>query len=140
MKTLKTKTYILILVALAALISSCATSSDDNGISYKNGYYITSINYSFDDVYSASRTAIESGQTFDIDGNPYKLVTNKRVGDEAVLKAVGKSDPSDYVDVAMIKISDTSTKLYIRYGDKGDSIRSSGFISIIIGDMPKPNS
>ena len=55
MKGLKARIYIIFLVVALAVISGCAS---DKGTQYKDGYYITTLNYNFDTVYNTILQAI----------------------------------------------------------------------------------
>ncbi|OEZ33091.1 hypothetical protein AS144_05920 [Francisella endosymbiont of Amblyomma maculatum] len=120
--------YIFLVVALA-VISGCAS---DKGTQYKDGYYITTLSYNFDTVYNAALQAIQNGQTFDYKGNPYNISVNKNNGTDSEIDSASDSDPTDSLQVAMKKLPDNTTRISIKYGSQGNSIRSSALVGIII--------
>lgn len=136
MKGLKARIYIIFLVVALAVISGCAS---DKGTQYKDGYYITTINYNFDTVYNTILQAIQNGQTFDYKGNPYDISVNKNNGTDAEIDAASDSDPTDSLQVAMKKLPDNTTRISIKYGSQGNSIRSSALVGIIEGNIRYAN-
>jgi hypothetical protein len=117
------------------MISSCVNIANKDGTSYENGYYVEKINYDFEKVYKATIDAIKSGQTYDSSGNPYQLKVNKKIKDSAMIEAASDSDPSDFLEILIKKVSKDSSVISIKYGKEGDSIRSSALIGIIKGNI-----
>jgi hypothetical protein len=117
-----------------AVISSCATSNKD-GTRYVDGYYIANLNYSLDKVYKATVEAIQTGETYDVSGSPYYLKVNKKGQGKAVLEAYSDSSSSDFVTVEITEISKDESRISIKYGREGNSIRSSALIEIIDGNI-----
>ncbi|WP_425536937.1 DUF3568 family protein [Francisella-like endosymbiont] len=118
------------------VISGCAS---DKGNQYKDGYYITTLNYNFDTVYNATLQAIQNGQTFDYKGNPYDISVNKNNGTYAEIDSASDSDLADSLQVAMKKLPDNTTRISIKYGSQGNSIRSSALVGIIEGNIRYAN-
>ncbi|ABK90252.1 DUF3568 family protein [Francisella tularensis subsp. novicida] len=137
MKGLKAKIYIIFLAAVLAVISGCAT---DKGTQYEDGYYITTLNYNFNTVYNATLQAIQNGQTFDYKGNPYDISVNKNNGTDAEIVSASDSDSTDSLQVAMKKLPNNATRISIKYGSQGNSIRSSALIGIIEGNIRYANT
>ncbi|MBK2356923.1 DUF3568 family protein [Francisella hispaniensis] len=137
MKGLKAKIYIIFLAVALAIISGCAS---DKGTQYEDGYYITTINYNFDTVYNATLQAIQNGQTFDYKGNPYDISVNKNNGTDAEIDSASDSDPTDSLQVAMKKLPNNTTRISIKYGSEGNSIRSSALVGIIEGNIRYANT
>lgn len=111
------------------LFVGCVTTDP---INYKNGYYIVNFDYDFDQVYKASSEVIKDGETLDTDGEAYILTYNKsakkRDLDRAVLKGNNDSNAKDTILVIVSEISENITKVSIKYGEYGNSIRASTFV------------
>ncbi|MED7788478.1 DUF3568 family protein [Francisella sp. 19X1-34] len=128
MRLLKSKFSLIILVATIVILSGCSTFS---GSSFNNGYYTTTLNQSFDNVYEASLNIIKNGQTFDLNGSPYDIKINKKMSNEAVIAAESDSDPADFIEIAIEKETKDKTQISIKYGSEGNAIRSSALIPMI---------
>ncbi|APC91149.1 MULTISPECIES: DUF3568 family protein [Francisella] len=137
MKRLKAKIYVIFLALALVVISGCAC---DKGTQYEYGYYITTLNYNFKTVYKATLQAIQNGQTFDYKGNPYDISVNKNDGTDAEIDSASDSDPTDSLQVAMKKLPNNATRISIKYGSQGNSIRSSALIGIIEGNIRYANT
>ena len=92
---------------------------------------ITTINYNFDTVYNATLQAIQNGQIFDYKSNLYDISVNKNNGTYAEIDSASDSDLTDSLQVAMKKLPDNTTRISIKYGSQGNSIRSSALVGII---------
>ncbi len=132
MRLLRSKFNLIVLSIVLAVLSGCSTFSYNN---FNDGYYTTTINQKFDDVYKASLEALEYGQTYDLKGSPYDVKINKKLTNTAVVAAESDSDPADFVEIAIQKKSQDKTELSIKYGNEGNAIRSSALVSIIQEDI-----
>lgn len=132
MKMFKLKINAAILVILLVLMSGCTmfSNSNDNGVKYEGGFFIVTLNDKFEKVYDATIEAIKTGQTYDANNSTYDLRINKKTDNKAVIGAIG-SNASDFVEVVMAKTSDDTTKISVKYGKEGDTIRSSALVGII---------
>ena len=121
---------LLFIFVFTLLFVSCVTTDD---VEYKNGYYIVNIDYGFNQVRKASAEVIESGEvTVDTDGEGYLLKSNKldkkKNANRAVLKGINESDSKDTILLIITEVSENITKISIKYGDHGNSIRASTFV------------
>ncbi|MEY8673161.1 DUF3568 family protein [Francisella philomiragia] len=135
MKTIKLKIYAILSVVILALIAGCSSIENNNGIKYVEGYYIVNMPYGFDKVYSAALESIKAGETYTTTGGPYDLKINDNTGVKAILEGVNDNDPRDTIRVEIVKLSDKLTKVAIKYGKDGNSIRSSAEVQIIEGNI-----
>ncbi|MED7818525.1 MULTISPECIES: DUF3568 family protein [unclassified Francisella] len=135
MNSLKSRSIILVLAIAIGLIYGCATykGSDYND----NGYYLTTIDQSFDNVYNGALKVVKTGQTADTNNQSYDIKINKKTSDEAVIIGQNDTNPSDYIEIIIRKESADKTRLSIKYGKDGDSIRSSALIPIIQKNISK---
>jgi hypothetical protein len=134
MKTLKLKIYSLSLMALIALFVGCTTY--DNGDStYVNGWYVVELPYSLDVIHKSAVNSIESGDTYTNNGSNYDIRVNKKTSDKAILEAANDSERGDTLIIELVKISDNLTKVAIKYGKDGNSMRSSAEIGLIKKDL-----
>lgn len=132
MLILRKNLALLFLVILFAVLASCSAYEDSH---YKDGFYRTTLKYSFEDVYKAAVETIESGQTFDEKGNPYDLRINKKTDTDAVLEAYNDSNSADYIIIKIKKVSQDETMLSIKYGQQENSMIASSVASIIEGNV-----
>lgn len=132
MRLLRSKFNLIVLSIVLAILSGCSTFS---GTNFNDGYYTTTINQKFDDVYGASLGALENGQTYDLRGSPYDIEINKKLTNTAVIAAESDSDPADFVEIAIQRKSKDKTELSVKYGNEGNAIRSSALVSIIQEDI-----
>ncbi|WP_150466991.1 DUF3568 family protein [Francisella sp. SYW-9] len=132
MRFLKSKLSLIILVATITILSGCSTFDSS---SFNNGYYTTTLNQNFDNVYKASLATIKNGQTYDLNGSPYDIKINKKMSNEAVIAAESDSTPTDFVEIVIEKKSKDKTQVSIKYGSEGNAIRSSALIPIIQGNI-----
>ncbi|AIT10044.1 hypothetical protein LO80_08710 [Candidatus Francisella endociliophora] len=139
MELLKRKFYAVFLVIMLATISSCAMFGNDTGTSYENGYYSTTMKHSYNEVYDATIEAIKTGETYDSSGSTYDIKLNKKTDEAAVIEAFSNRDRSDYLEVVIKPESDKLTRLSIKYGSQGNSIRSSALEDIIDGNIKYGN-
>ncbi|MED7818524.1 MULTISPECIES: DUF3568 family protein [unclassified Francisella] len=129
MKYLKSKINLLVVVmVLTLLVSGCSTFGKTH---YEDGYFTTTIDQSFDNVYNGSVEAIKNGQTYDLNGDPYDIKINKKMSNEAVIAAESDNNPADFIEIAIEKKTKDQTQISIKYGKNGDPIRSSALIPII---------
>ncbi|MEY8766985.1 DUF3568 family protein [Francisella philomiragia] len=135
MKTVKLRIYAIISVVILALIAGCSSIENNNGIKYVEGYYIIEMPYSFDKVYGAALESIKTGETYTTNGTPYDLKINSNASGKAILEGVNDNDPKDTIRVEIVKLSDKLTKVAIKYGKDGNSIRSSAEVQIIEGNI-----
>ncbi|AJI55770.1 hypothetical protein LA56_873 [Francisella philomiragia] len=135
MKTIKLKIYAILSVVTLALIAGCSSIENSNGIKYVEGYYIIEMPYSFDKVYSAALESIKTGETYTINGVPYDLKINSNANGKAILEGVNDNDLKDTIRIEIVKLSDKLTKVAIKYGKDGNSIRSSAEVQIIEGNI-----
>ncbi|MEY8713721.1 DUF3568 family protein [Francisella philomiragia] len=135
MKTVKLKIYAILSVVILALIAGCSSIENSNGIKYVEGYYIIEMPYSFDKVYSAALESIKTGETYTINGVPYDLKINSNANGKAILEGVNDNDLKDTIRIEIVKLSDKLTKVAIKYGKDGNSIRSSAEVQIIEGNI-----
>ena len=131
MKTLRVKMYTISLMILMALIAGCSTMGIDKS-TYTNGWYVVQIPYNIDKVYSSAVSSITSGETYANGGANYDLRVNKKTSDNAILEAANDSEQGDVLVIELVKVSDTITKIGIKYGKDGNSMRSSAEVGIII--------
>ncbi|AXA33462.1 DUF3568 family protein [Francisella adeliensis] len=131
MKTLRLKTNILILIAILIVVSGCTMFGNSNDTEYKGGFLMVTLHEKFEEVYSATIEAINKGQTYDENNSAYDLRINEKTDSKAVVGAISENNPSDFVEVVMAKTSDDTTRISIKYGKQGDTIRSSALIDII---------
>ncbi|MGQ4006441.1 DUF3568 family protein [Francisellaceae bacterium CB300] len=131
MRAIKIKVY-LSLVLISTLISSCTIySQQKDSYLMRDGYYVENIDSNFNSVYKASQLAIESGEAYDSSGEVYTLKENKVTDSQAIIKRVSKSDLKDYLYIVIIKKDDNTSQVKIKYGSKGDSIKSSALMDMI---------
>ncbi|AJI53059.1 MULTISPECIES: DUF3568 family protein [Francisella] len=135
MKTIKLKIYAILSVVILALIAGCSSIENSNGIKYVEGYYIIEMPYSFDKVYNAALESIKTGETYTINGVPYDLKINSNANGKAILEGVNDNDLKDTIRIEIVKLSDKLTKVAIKYGKDGNSIRSSAEVQIIEGNI-----
>lgn len=135
MKTIKLKIYAILSVVILALIAGCLSIENSNGIKYVEGYYIIEMPYSFDKVYNAALESIKTGETYTINGVPYDLKINSNANGKAILESVNDNDLKDTIRIEIVKLSDKLTKVAIKYGKDGNSIRSSVEVQIIEGNI-----
>lgn len=139
MRFIKQSLSIVFLLVTLALVTSCAQLGDSGATRYQNGYYKATMQYGYEDVYSATIEAIESGETYDTNGNPYQIKLNKKTDESVIIEASSSGDHSDYLEVIIKPKSDEVTSLSIKYGADGDSIRSSALENIIEGNVKYGN-
>ncbi|MED7818523.1 MULTISPECIES: DUF3568 family protein [unclassified Francisella] len=130
MKILKTNFKFFSLAIFLTLISAC-TTFDGNDIKYKNGYSIANVNKSLDNVYNEVLRLIESGQAPSLSGSAYTMNTNQKNENKAFVLAVNDNNPNDFIEAVMQKTSANTTRLSVKYGKQGDSIKSATLISLI---------
>ncbi len=135
MKTIKLKIYAILSVVILALIAGCSSIENSNDIKYVEGYYIIEMPYSFDKVYNAALESIKTGETYTINGVPYDLKINSNANGKAILEGVNDNDLKDTIRIEIVKLSDKLTKVAIKYGKDGNSIRSSAEVQIIEGNI-----
>ncbi|WP_191092531.1 DUF3568 family protein [Francisella sp. SYW-9] len=113
-----------------AFISACAT----NNIKYNNeGYSSENVHKSLNKVYSETLRLIESGQAPSLAGESYAINTNQKSDQKALVLAVNDNDSNDFIEVVMNKVSQNTTNLAVKYGKKGNSLKSATFISLVEG-------
>lgn len=137
---MKSMVRVIISAVMLLLVSGCTMFSDSkyNNAKYKDGYFIVVLNEKFDDVYDATLQAIERGQTRDANDNAYNIKVNKKVKNKAVIGAISSLEPSDFVEVIMIKTSENKTRVTVKYGRQGDKDMSSALINIIKANIHQP--
>ncbi|MED7788479.1 DUF3568 family protein [Francisella sp. 19X1-34] len=128
MRSLRLRLSVFVLVIIFALIYGCSTFEEPQ---YTNGYYIVTINQSFNEVHNKSLKLIKSGEVQDSSGHFYTVKLNKVDGNRAIVVGESNFDPSDFIEVALYNKSKDETKISVRYGEDGDSIKSSAFISLV---------
>lgn len=131
MKTFKITPNILFFLMITLLIVSCATSNENEGQLLNSGIYVKNIDAEFNSVYKASRLAIESGEAYDLSGKVYSLRESKVTDSKAIIQRVSKSDAKDYVYIVILKKDENTSQVKIKYGNKGDSIKSSALMDMI---------
>lgn len=131
MNRLKVNPYMLLLVIVVTLMSSCTMFGNSNATEYKGGFLMVTLHEKFEEVYSATIEAINKGQTYDENNSAYDLRINEKTDSKAVVGAISENNPSDFVEVVMAETSDDTTRISIKYGKQGDTIRSSALIDII---------
>ena len=134
MKTLRLKTYTILLMVLMSVIAGCSTTNNSES-TYVNGWYITKLPYNIDQIYNSTLNAIESGITYADDDSNYDLRVNNKTSDKAIIEAVSNSQRGDTLVIELVKLSDNLTKVGIKYGKHGNSMRSSAVIVIITRDI-----
>jgi hypothetical protein len=128
MKNIELNFKFLVLVIIMAFISSCAT----NNIKYNNeGYSSANVHKSLNKVYSEILGLIESGQAPSLAGESYAINTNQKSDQKALVLAVNDNDSNDFIEVVMNKVSQNTTSLAVKYGKKGNSLKSATFISLV---------
>lgn len=70
---------------------------------------------------------------------PYDISVNKNNGTYAKIDSANDSDLTDSLQVAMKKLPDNTTRISIKYGSQGNSIRSSALVGIIEGNIRYAN-
>ncbi|MDE5006989.1 DUF3568 domain-containing protein, partial [Francisella tularensis subsp. holarctica] len=86
-------------------------------------------------VYNATLQAIKNGLTFDYKSNPYDISVNKNNGTDAEIVSASDSDSTYSLQVAMKKLPNNATRISIKSGSPGHSIRSSALIGIREGNI-----
>ncbi|MFC4892865.1 DUF3568 family protein [Pseudofrancisella aestuarii] len=124
------KIIVIAILGFFLFISGCATT-DQTDATYEQGNYTVNIDSSVKQVYDATLRVIETGQTYDYQGNPYVISVNKINDKSALIKAQSSVESSEYLYIVIGKISDDSSRIRIKYGQGGDEIRSSALIPII---------
>ncbi|QIW10612.1 DUF3568 family protein [Francisella sp. LA112445] len=136
MRSLKLRSSVFVLVIIFALIYGCSTFG--TGSYYKDGYYITTINQSFNKVYSESLRLIKTGVTRDNSGNEYSLKVDKKLaGGGGVIVAESNTDNSDFIEVVIQEQSKDNTRIAVKHGSNGDTIGSSAFVTMIQDNLSK---
>ncbi|AJI52433.1 DUF3568 family protein [Francisella philomiragia] len=127
----KIKSYIIAFIILPTFTSLLYNCSANNAPYYtQGGYYISTVNYSFDLVHNAVVSAVENDQTYT--GATYKLDVDKSDGKYAIVRGINPNgDNNDYVEVEVSKKSANQTQLNIKYNNNGDALRSSALLEII---------
>jgi hypothetical protein len=139
MKNLNSKISVLILSIIFTMLSSCAMfSSSSNATEYKDGYYIATLHHSYDKVYNATIESIKVGQICDLNGKLYNISSTDKMNTMAVIVAKSQNSSSDYLDIIIKKVSKDTTKIYIKDGASGASIRSSSLVTAIQQDIDRP--
>lgn len=77
----------------------------------------------------------KTGETYTINGVPYDLKINSNANGKAILESVNDNDLKDTIRIEIVKLSDKLTKVAIKYGKDGNSIRSSVEVQIIEGNI-----
>lgn len=128
MKNIKLNLRLLTLVIIVTLVSACAT----NNIKYNNkGYSVVNVHKSLSDVYNESLKLIETGQAPSLAGETYTININQKSDTKALILAVNDNAPNDFIEVVMQKTSQDTTRLAVKYGKQGNSLKSATFISLI---------
>ncbi|WP_307838275.1 DUF3568 family protein [Francisella noatunensis] len=78
---------------------------------------------------------MKTGETYTINGVPYDLKINSNANGKAILESVNDNDLKDTIRIEIVKLSDKLTKVAIKYGKDGNSIRSSVEVQIIEGNI-----
>ena len=86
---------------------------------------------SLSDVYNESLKLIETGQAPSLAGETYTINTNQKSDTKALILAVNDNAPNDFIEVVMQKTSQDTTRLAVKYGKQGNSLKSATFISLI---------
>ncbi|MDE5033711.1 DUF3568 domain-containing protein, partial [Francisella tularensis subsp. holarctica] len=75
---------LLITLLVTIIVAGCASINDSNTRN-ENGYYITELNYNFNDVYQATINSNSSGITYDENGHVYNLLDNREINNKATV-------------------------------------------------------